>query len=208
MSKNDQTNLDDALLRAARIDAQAQQFSTYVQMTEALTDRQASVIRYYISLHTALIAAGGAALVSAFSVTDIGPSIYLFAFVLLLCVTGGYFCRIWSKTLKTLRYWEDAKYTIIRNVEERQPDFLRLYSEEWRADGDRAFETKRYARDRVLALPSIFAFFYWSVALIIACALIVQVDAQFFDAQLLEHIDGYVPGVRNLLDGSRAPTRG
>lgn len=192
----------DAIIEAARIEARSRQLSTYVKMTEAITDRQATIIRYYISLHTAMIGAGGAVFVSAFSIGEGRPSIYLFVLVLLLCLVGWYFCKLWRRTLQTMRDWEDRKYEIIRDIERSDTAFIPLYADELREEGAELLDSKQRARKRITALPQVFSFLYRSIAIIIFLALVIQIDAQIFDGWVLNWLDGYVPGLKDLLSGA------
>lgn len=186
-----------AMLNAARIEGRAQQFSTYIEMTEALTDRQATVIRYYIALHTAMIAAGGGVFVSAFD--NGAPSVFLYVFLILICFTGLLLCRLWGNALTALQYWESLKYKIIREVEEQEADFAELYAREWRMHLDHApSKAKRMAKRRAVGLPRVFARFYWAVALIVAIAIALRIDA-YFGGVILAKLDAVLPGAAELL---------
>ena len=183
-------------IEAAQIEAKAQQFATYVEMTESLTERQSTVIRYYIALHTAIIGGGGAVLVGGVAQLGNGSVTMLLLFLLLLCATGRYFCLLWRDALNSLRYWEKLKYKIIRDVEEQHPEFLELYAQEWKQG---ASSEKTRARSRALEMPAAFRFFYWVLGLLTLAALILWTNPSIFGIAPLDALEDVVPGIGTLL---------
>ncbi|MCI4665676.1 MAG: hypothetical protein MRY74_13240 [Neomegalonema sp.] len=150
-------------IEAARIEARARQYETYVRMAEAVTDRKSVLTRYYTGLNTALIGGAGFALsnfVSAERALHDRLALQICAALLFACVIGLIFCWIWRSTIARDDRWQEAKYQVIRALEDEQDaELWRLYSREWDLRG-LAERTRRRPRFSLASPPYIFAAIY------------------------------------------------
>lgn len=162
----DQTQAGEAC-EAARIEAQARQFEVYVRMAEAISDRKATITRYYLGLNTAVIAASGYAVVDIVKSNGVDPTTLagMAVFGVFVALIGLRFSRLWENALEQQSAWEHLKYKVIREMEEREDTALApLYAEEWR-------EYKKLKRDEKIdrmSLTETFSLFYRICAVVLA----------------------------------------
>lgn len=151
--------------RAAELAAKARQFELYVTMAEAVTDRQAVLMRFYVGLNTALIGGGGYAVLALLdeSAGDQRLTAWLPLACFVVCSLGTLFSLLWLLDHMSHNRWKQRKYEIVRRYEEAEAAFHPLYSEEWDLAKSSALG---WLYRRVPPLPLIFAIVYSVGALV------------------------------------------
>ena len=138
-------------VQAAIIQAKARQYDTYVRMTEAITDRQAVITRFYTTLNTTLL--GALAWVFFVLAKDGGlPQALVSAMALGLCLIGLILTGLWRRDHRTGGAWQRVKYRQIRQMEKDEPFLTELYAGEWDQSGMESLAERAYRGNAVAKL--------------------------------------------------------